>query len=310
MKDTALKKVVTNKLVIIVLAILILYTLAGFWLVPHLINRLAPDMVAQKIQRELRLGKVKLNPFLFQFQADDVGLYEQDGNLIGGFKQIYIDFELSSLFRWALVFKTFRLDQPQINIVINMDGSLNLAELQPAQPTEQTHEGLVEPPEEKRASSEQNVEPSAEQAAKDTAPLRMVLQHIQIVEGEIDFIDQRQSIPAKVAIRPLNIELKDISTLPDREGPYSLVATTQEQESFHWTGEISLHPFKSSGRLGFSDIKMATRKTNRSLNPKRNRNNSRKLSLNRPTRTKRLPSIMPFNQPSYLVLKSPLAIRP
>ena len=76
---TILKKIFNNKLVITVFTILVLYTLAGFWLAPYLVNRLAPNMVAEKVQRELRLGTVKLNPFLFQFQAADVGLYEQDG---------------------------------------------------------------------------------------------------------------------------------------------------------------------------------------------------------------------------------------
>jgi len=258
MKNSTLKKIISNKLVITGLAILIFYTLAGFWLVPYLINRLVPDMVAEKIQRELRLGKVKLNPYLFQFQADDVGLYERDGTLIAGFKQIYIDFELNSLFRWALVFKNFRLDQPQINIVINADGSLNLAKLQPAQPGEQSPEPSAASPEEKTAPSEQPAESPAAPAETNAAPVRMILQHIQIVQGEIDFTDLRQTIPATMAVRPLNLELKDISTLPDREGPYSLAAATTEKESFHWTGEISLHPFKSSGRMDFSDVRMAT----------------------------------------------------
>ena len=51
--------------------------------------------------------------------------------------------------------------------------------------------------------------------------------------------------------------MHDISTLPDREGPYSLTATTPEKASFEWTGEITLHPFRSSGRLSFSDIHLA-----------------------------------------------------
>ena len=119
MPKTTFQKIVSNKLLITALSIFILYTLAGFWLTPYLVKRLAPNMVAEKIQRELRLGKVKLNPFLFRFQADDVGLYEPDGTLITGFKQIFVDFELISLLRWALVFKSLRLDQPQINIVIN-----------------------------------------------------------------------------------------------------------------------------------------------------------------------------------------------
>ncbi len=255
---TLLKKFFKNKLVVSVLAILVLYTLAGFWLAPYLVHRLAPNMVAEKIQRELRLGNVKLNPFLFRFQAGDVGLYEQDGTLIAGLKQVFIDFEVISIFRWALVFKTIRLDQPLVNIVINTDGSLNLANLTPENPSEKKPESLVEKAQNEAARTESNQESSSKPTEKDRAPLRMILQHIQILQGEIDFIDQRQSIPANLAIRPLNIELKDISTLPDREGPYSLVATTQEQESFHWTGEITLHPFKSSGRLGFSDIRMAT----------------------------------------------------
>ncbi len=91
----------------------------------------------------------------------------------------------------------------------------------------------------------------------ETAPPRLVLKHIQITEGEITYTDQRQSVPATIAIRPLNLELHDISTLPDREGPYSLTATTPEKESFEWTGEITLHPFRSSGRLSFSDIHLA-----------------------------------------------------
>jgi hypothetical protein len=255
---TTLKKIFNNKLVITALTILVLYTVIGFWLVPYLLVRIGPTQVAEKIQRELRLGKVKLNPFLFQFQADNVGLHELDGSLIAGFKKIYIDFELVSLFRWALVFKTFRLEQPQVYIVIDPDGSLNLAKLQPETAPGPRPDSSDTSVEKEAPPSESNAESSAEPAEKESAPLRMILQHIQIVEGQIDFIDQRQSIPATVAIRPLNIDLRDISTLPDREGPYNLVATTQDQESFHWTGEISLHPFKSNGRLGFSDIKMAT----------------------------------------------------
>jgi uncharacterized protein involved in outer membrane biogenesis len=240
MKISVYQRIISSKLMIGALAILILYTLAGFWLAPYLVSRLVPDMIAEKMQRELRVGTVKINPFLFRFQADDVGLHELDGSLIAGFSRVFIDFELSSLFHWALVFKTIRLDQPRVNIVIDAGGSLNLAKQSPTVPPKK------------------NAEPSDQQTTEDTAPPRIMLRHIQIVAGEIAFIDRRQSIPATVAIRPLNIELKDISTLPDREGPYSLTATTQDQESFHLTGDITLYPFKSSGRLGVSDVSLAT----------------------------------------------------
>lgn len=246
---TAFEKIIRSKILIVGIAALILYSLSGFFVAPYLVTRFVPDLVAEKLDRELRIGTVKINPFLFRFQVDDVGLHEQDGTFIAGFRQCFIDFELSSLLQWALVFKSFRLDGPRINFIIDGEGVLNLSKLAPESP--QTNE----------AGSQLDGETADTGDTADTAgaaPLRLVLQHIQIIEGEIDFTDQRQSVPAMVAIRPLNIELNDISTIPDREGPYSLAATTGDQESFQWTGEITLHPFRSSGRLGFSNVKLST----------------------------------------------------
>ena len=239
MNITIFQRIIHSKAAITLTSVLILYTLLGFFLAPYLVSRFAPEMVAEKLHRELRMGAVKINPFLFSFQADDVGLHEPDGTFIAGFRQCFIDFELSSLFRWALVFKSIRLDGPRANVVIDEEGIFNLARLVPENP---------------------KTEPSGksmEQETVESAPPRLVLKHIQITEGGIDFTDQRQSVPAMIAIRPLNIELHDISTLPDREGPYSLSATTREKASFQWTGEVTLHPFRSSGRLSFSDIKLS-----------------------------------------------------
>ncbi len=234
------QRIVHSKIVITLTGVLILYALSGFFLAPYLVSRFAPDMVAEKLHRELRLGTVKMNPFLFSFQADDVGLYELDGTLIAGFRQSFVDFELSSLFRWALVFKAIRLDGPKVNVIIDGEGRLNMAQLGP---------------EKQEADSSDK---AMAQETAETAPPRLVLKHIQITEGEVVYTDQRQSEPATIAIRPLNLELHDISTLPDREGPYSLTATTPENESFKWTGEITLRPLRSRGQLSFSDINLSS----------------------------------------------------
>jgi len=234
------QRIIHSKAAITLTSVLILYTLLGFFLAPYLVSRFAPEIVADKLHRELRLGTVKINPFLFSFQADDVGLYEVDGTLIAGFRQCFMDFELSSLFRWALVFKTIRLDGPIANVIIDGEGGLNFAQMGP----------------EKNASDMSDN--SIAQETEKTAPTRLVMKNIQIAEGEISYTDQRQSVPVTIAIRPLNLELHDISTLPDREGPYSLSATTPEQESFQWTGEITLNPFRSRGRLSFNNINLSS----------------------------------------------------
>lgn len=237
---TFFQKYIHNKVLIAIVAVLVLYTLSGFFMAPYLVNRLASDMVAEKLHRELRMGPVKINPFLFTFQANDVGLYETDGTLIAGFRQCFVDFDLSSLFRRALVFKTVRLDGPGANVIVDEEGILNFSRLIPEDPqTETTGSAMPQEPTEAELP-------------------RLVIKHIKITEGDISYKDERQSVPATVIIRPLDLELHDISTLPDREGPYSLTATTPEGESFQWAGEITVQPFRSRGHLSFRNIHLSS----------------------------------------------------
>jgi uncharacterized protein involved in outer membrane biogenesis len=227
-----LRRIFFGKAFIITVGVLILYTLGGFLLAPYLLRHYVPQIAQDLLQRDAHIGKVHFNPFLFVLEASDFELNETDGTSIGAFKRLVVDFELSSLFRWAWTFRQITLDEPLVNIIIATDGVLNLAKL------------MGEGPDQAEAS--------------DSRPPRLLLQDIEISGGAIDIIDRRQSSPATLAFRPLDIRLTDISTLPDRKGPYTLVATTPDGESISWAGEISLHPFRSTGNLTLDNIKVAT----------------------------------------------------
>ena len=232
-----IRRVLTNKAFIIGVSIICLYTTSGFFLAPYLIARLAPGIIADKLDREVRMGKVRVNPFLMRLESNDFLLFEKDGSPIARYNRIFVDFQLSSIFRWAWTFKTFSLEKPIIHLVIEPDGTLNLAKLIPV--------------------SSNAPEPKSDKEDVPRPP-RLILQHIEILEGAIKIADKRVSVPAEVELSPLNIRLNEISTLPEREGPYSLVATTADGESIQWIGEIALHPFQSSGRLSFDNIKTST----------------------------------------------------
>ena len=227
-----LRRIFLGKAFIITVGVLILYTLGGFLFVPYLVRHYVPQIAQELLQRDAHIGKVRFNPFLFALEANDFELTETDGTPIGAFKRLRVDFELSSLFRWAWTFRQFTLNEPLVNLVIGTDGALNLAKLTAKGP------GQTE--------------------KSDLPPPRLLLEDIAISGGAIDIIDRRQSSPATVTFRPLDIRLTDISTLPDRKGPYTLVTTTPDGESINWTGEISLHPFRSTGNLTLDNIKVAT----------------------------------------------------
>ena len=227
-----LRRIFLSKAFIIIVGLLILYTLGGFFLAPYLVRHYVPQIAQDLLQSKAHVGKVHVNPFLFTLEASDFELTEPDGAPLGAFKRLLVDFELSSLFRWAWTFRQITLDEPLVNLVIGTDGALNLAKLTAKGP-DQTEKS-------------------------DSPPPRLLLQDIAISGGAIDIIDRRQSSPASLTFRPLDIRLTDISTLPDRKGPYTLMATTPDGESINWTGEISLHPLRSTGNFTLDNIRVAS----------------------------------------------------
>src|SRR4030043_50200 len=184
-----------NKIVIIIAILLVLYTLTGFFLAPFLIERYLPSMLSQRLNSQVTLEQVKINPFSLTLEARDFRINEVSGDMLVGFKRLYVNFELSSIFKWVLTFADVVLDAPSINIIIDKDGRLNLSRLagEDKEITSRESKGLP----------------------------RILLQNIEINQGKIDLTYHRQPIPRNVSIYPLDIKLVNISTLPDREGSFT-----------------------------------------------------------------------------------------
>ena len=75
----------------VVLALLLLYTLAGFLLVPRLARNAAIDYVQRDLHRHLTIGEVRFNPFTFTVQIRQLALTEADGAPIAKFALLRIE---------------------------------------------------------------------------------------------------------------------------------------------------------------------------------------------------------------------------
>ena len=215
---------------------LALYAALGFWAVPRLIEHYVPVYAQEDLKRKAKVGAVRINPFLLTLEAQDFELLEADGAPIVAFGRLFVDFELKSLLHWAWTFADIRLERPSIELVLDANGALNLARLA---------DDLAGP-----------LQPETEQPG---APPRAVLEHIVVSGGRLGVTDlSAGGEPARVALTPLAIELRDISTLPGREGPYRLQASLPGGGTLAWEGEVSLHPLASSGRLRAQAVKPAT----------------------------------------------------
>jgi hypothetical protein len=231
-----LRRIFLNRIFLIVAGALLLYTAAGFFLVPYVIKQQAIKYVTQSLSRQLTIDEVATNPYTFTLSIRNFDFKEQDATPLLGFKELFVNFELfSSLKKWAFTFALIRFDEPRVNVLMKKDGKLNLAELAAAAAGEESR-----------------------QAPEETPPTRMILRQFLVQSGSVDVSDHRVTTPAKVTLQPLNLEINDLSTLPERRGPYAIVATMPDGSTLRWRGEVSLHPVWSEGTLSFEKIKVAT----------------------------------------------------
>jgi hypothetical protein len=86
---------------------------------------------------------------------------------------------------------------------------------------------------------------------------RLLLEHVTIRGGKIDFVDRRKTSPATVRAVSLAIDLEEWTTLPERTGGYLVSGRTKAGESLKWRGTISLHPIRSEGSLKSEAVKAA-----------------------------------------------------
>ena len=223
-----------NRWMLTGIGVVSLYALLGFLLAPWLFKRYVSNYAAEKLKRKASIVEVRVNPFLFTFDAKGFALKEADGSPIIGFGRMFVDFELSSLFRWAWTFADIRIERPSLHVEIRHDGRLNLAALSDSLPKS---------------------EGSPTEAGH---PPRLLLQHAELIDGSFTFSDRSDLTPVSETFAPLNIEFKDISTLPDRKGPYTVRANLPGGGTVGWRGQVSLQPIFSQGQLSVSGFKLAT----------------------------------------------------
>ena len=225
-----LRRVLTGKMVLILLGVICLYSLIGFFIAPWGIGWYAPKIAVGQFHWSLDMGKVRINPFLLTVEVNDVHIGTSEEPL-AEFKKLSIDFEITRLGKGAATFRHIHLENPILHLTVHPDGSTNL---------------------------EKAIPTSSAADSSDTPPFRMVIKHAQISGGTILVTDKRQSRPARVTLQELGMNVTDISTLPDHSGKYALSARTPEGETFACQGEIALTPFSTHGKLSFGDIQMTT----------------------------------------------------
>ncbi|MDB5996523.1 MAG: hypothetical protein JWP42_3659 [Pseudomonas sp.] len=213
------------------LTALALYSLLGFLIIPGIALRVANQQLANYATTPATLQRIELNPFSLEVTLWGL-IIGEPGNEQVGFDRLYANLQIDSLWTKALHLSDIELDKPKTEILFGKDGKLNLL-------------GLFKIPASEPTPADPNAKPF---------PLR--IERIKLADGYVHFQDARPSEPIEFLYDKLDFELNNLSTLPEDNADMTLVAVGPGGGQIDWTGNFSLIPFSSEGKLKVTDGKM------------------------------------------------------
>ena len=187
-------KIVAGLFALVGLLLIGLMILVKVLVTPERVKALVLPKIEQALHRQVSLGEVSVGLFS-GIELHDLKVIERSGEALASVDQLKLRFQLLPLLARQVVVDEIRLVQPQLTLVRQTDGTLNIADL------------LSAPA--KQASGQA---PVPEQAGEG-AGINLLVSQAAVSSGKIAYIDRQvaPAAPARIELSALDLEFRDFS---------------------------------------------------------------------------------------------------
>ena len=216
-----------------VLIAIALYSVLGFLILPGIGLRIINQQLANYATVPAKLDRLEFNPFSLELTLWGLKVGEPGKEQVG-LERLYLNLQTDSLWTKALHLADVQLDKPKTELLFNKDGTLNLTQLFKLPASDPT--------------------PSD----PESKPFPVRIDNIKLADGYLHFTDMRPGEPIEFLYDSMDLELKNLSTLPDDNADMTLVAVGPAGGRVDWSGTLSIVPITSTGKLKVTDGQMKT----------------------------------------------------
>jgi len=208
---------------LILTGIFLLYVIAGFWVIPPLLKPRLEKELSSQIGRKVTIEKIKLNPLILSATATNLTVYEIDEEPFAGFNELFVNIQLSSIFKWAVTFKEIRMTEPFGVLKLLPEKKLNIDDIlakfsQPKPKTDQK-----------------------------TEVFPVVISKLQVEDGKFSVEDLAGKEPIYETYSPITFTLENLSTLKESQGAYKFVGVGPNGGNYQLDGQLSVNPVRVEG---------------------------------------------------------------
>lgn len=202
--------------------------LFAYFAVNPLAKRLLPWYAENKLASRIIVDQVEFDPLRLILRVHNLRLTQPNGSLLAGFDRLSVDLESSGVFDYAWKIKDISVTKPQVLFEVASDGKLNWADL---------------------------IAKLNEDKQEDSGMARVLIAHILIEGGSLQYIERNRPAPYQFALNPLDFSLDGLSTLPKDRGDYFISATLPDHSgTLKWKGSLGLNPVVSNGSVKVDGI--------------------------------------------------------
>ena len=220
------------------LGLIALYALAGFVLLPYFIQAYGVPAAADFLKRPVLLREAAFNPFTLSLRLNGLEVRERDQVPILGLEEFVVNLRATTLFGQTLGFDEIRLAMPFVAAKVSRDGKLNLLALVPP--------------------SDESAKPAQPETGEPKKMMPLDIGLLEISKGIVEYRDESKPRPVSMDIVPIDISLRNFSTMQGSENAYAFAAEIGKGEALAWEGTVSLEPVESDGKVRVSGVKLTT----------------------------------------------------
>jgi hypothetical protein len=214
-------------------AVFLVYVLVGFFVLPLIIKSQLVKRLPGITKRQAAVRQVKFNPLVLALTIRGLSLTEPNGQVFASWEELYVNFQLSSVFRFAWTFAEIGLKQPYGHVALFKDGRFNFANM---------FDETAPPP------------PKPE---KPGALPRVNVWWLHIDDGAVALDDETHRLPLHTEFKPINISLTDLTTRAGKDSVYAFEARSDSGRTFSWAGSLVVQPFESRGHFELAGAELS-----------------------------------------------------
>lgn len=223
-----------RKCILWILGLLALYAIVGFLVLPPIIRSMAIRDLSHDLDRAVTIKKVTVNPFVPSLAIHGLHVEDKDGRPLLSWDNVYLNFEMSSIFRKEWTFRAVSISGFFARAQMNKNYTYNFSDLVEKYSSHATHA----PPK------------------QSSRPLLVCIRRLQVKGAKLSLEDDTVRTPFKRVVGPVFLAASNVCTAPDSAGSGWLFGKTDADEYFAWRGNFCMSPLRSAGKVIIFDVTM------------------------------------------------------